>query len=149
MRGGLTGTLAVPAAGAASTDTTLRVGLTVGGASSFATPMLENVSGESTGYTVGTVSGTTFQERRFAGSALTIRLNDKNAFEVCDTETGKVLFTSAEGLEQLAIRPNSRLTWFKGYKVVRRFCLSPRLERKHHRYKLCECRGLCEGRAAV
>ena len=28
----LTGTLAVPAAGAASTDTTLRVGLTVGGA---------------------------------------------------------------------------------------------------------------------
>ena len=47
----LTGTLAVPAAGAASTDTTLRVGLTVGGASSFATPMLENVSGESTGYT--------------------------------------------------------------------------------------------------
>ncbi|MFQ9126368.1 MAG: hypothetical protein ACLR4Z_05700 [Butyricicoccaceae bacterium] len=26
----------------------------------------------------------------------------------------KVLFTSAEGLEQLAIRPNSRLTWFKG-----------------------------------
>ena len=29
----LTGTLAVPAAGAASTDTTLRVGLTVGGAS--------------------------------------------------------------------------------------------------------------------
>ena len=31
----LTGTLAVPAAGAASTDTTLRVGLTVGGASSF------------------------------------------------------------------------------------------------------------------
>ncbi|MFQ9126367.1 MAG: hypothetical protein ACLR4Z_05695 [Butyricicoccaceae bacterium] len=34
----LTGTLAVPAAGAASTDTTLRVGLTVGGASSFATP---------------------------------------------------------------------------------------------------------------
>lgn len=113
----LTGTLAVPAAGAASTDTTLRVGLTVGGASSFATPMLENVSGESTGYTVGTVSGTTFKSAAsLASSQLTIRLNDKNAFEVCDTETGKVLFTSAEGLEQLAIRPNSRLTWFKGYK---------------------------------
>ena len=113
----LTGTLAVPAAGAASTDATLRVGLTVGGASSFATPMLENVSGESTGYTVGTVSGTTFKSAAsLASSQLTIRLNDKNAFEVCDTETGKVLFTSAEGLEQLAIRPNSRLTWFKGYK---------------------------------
>ena len=113
----LTGTLAVPAAGAASTDTTLRVGLTVGGASSFATPMLENVSGESTGYTVGTVSGTTFKSAAsLASSQLTIRLNDKNAFEVCDTETGKVLFTSAAGLEQLAIRPNSRLTWFKGYK---------------------------------
>lgn len=113
----LTGTLAVPAAGAASTDTTLRVGLTVGGASSFATPMLENVSGESTGYTVGTVSGTTFKSAAsLVSSQLTIRLNDKNAFEVCDTETGKVLFTSAEGLEQLAIRPNSRLTWFKGYK---------------------------------
>ena len=113
----LTGTLAVPAAGAASTDTTLRVGLTVGGAASFATPMLENVSGESTGYTVGTVSGTTFKSAAsLASSQLTIRLNDKNAFEVCDTETGKVLFTSAEGLEQLPIRPNSRLTWFKGYK---------------------------------
>ena len=74
----LTGTLAVPAAGAASTDTTLRVGLTVGGASSFATPMLENVSGESTGYTVGTVSGTTFKSAAsLASSQLTIRLNDK------------------------------------------------------------------------
>ena len=79
--------------------------------------MLENVSGESTGYTVGTVSGTTFKSAAsLVSSQLTIRLNDKNAFEVCDTETGKVLFTSAEGLEQLAIRPNSRLTWFKGYK---------------------------------
>ena len=37
-----TGTLAVPMTGAVSTDTTLRVGLTVSGASSFATPMLEN-----------------------------------------------------------------------------------------------------------
>lgn len=113
----LTGTLAVPMTGAVSTDTTLRVGLTVSGASSFATPMLENVSGEPTGYTVGTVSGTTFKSAAtLTASQLTIRLNDKNAFEVCDTASGKVLFTSAEGLEQLAIRPNSRLTWFKGYK---------------------------------
>lgn len=113
----LTGTLAVPMTGAVSTDTTLRVGLTISGASSFATPMLENVSGEPTGYTVGTVSGTTFKSAAtLTASQLTIRLNDKNAFEVCDTASGKVLFTSAEGLQQLAIRPNSRLTWFKGYK---------------------------------
>ena len=48
---------AVPAH-AASSDTRLRVGLTISGASTFAAPQLENVSGCKTGYTVGTVSGT-------------------------------------------------------------------------------------------
>ena len=75
---------AVPAH-AASSDTRLRVGLTISGASTFAAPQLENVSGCKTGSTVGTVSGS-------------------------------VLYTSAAGADHIAIRPNSTLTWFKGYK---------------------------------
>ena len=106
---------AVPAH-AASSDTRLRVGLTISGASAFAAPQLENVSGYKTGYTVGTVSGTTFSgSRSIANSALTIKLvND--AFQVSDTDSGTVLYTSAQGADHIAIRPNSTLTWFKGYK---------------------------------
>ena len=52
---------AVPAH-AANSDTRLRVGLTISGASTFAAPQLENVSGCKTGYTVGTVSGTAFSQ---------------------------------------------------------------------------------------
>ena len=100
---------AVPAH-AASSDTRLRVGLTISGASTFAAPQLENVSGCKTGYTVGTVSGTAI-----TSSALTVKLvND--AFQVSDTDSGSVLYTSAAGADHIAIRPNSTLTWFKGYK---------------------------------
>ena len=102
---------AVPAH-AASSDTRLRVGLTISGASTFAAPQLENVSG----YTVGTVSGTAFSgSKSITSSALTVKLvND--AFQVSDTDSGSMLYTSAAGADHIAIRPNSALTWFKGYK---------------------------------
>ena len=105
----------VPAS-AVDTNVILRVGLTISGASSFADPKLENVSGEPTGYTIGQMQGTTFSGgTSISSSQLTIQLvND--AFQVSDTATGKVLYTSAQGADHLAIRPNSALTWFKGYK---------------------------------
>ena len=98
------------------TNVILRVGLTISGASSFADPKLENVSGEPTGYTLGQMQGTTFSgSTSISSSQLTIQLvND--AFQVSDTATGKVLYTSQQGADHLAIRPNSALTWFKGYK---------------------------------
>ena len=61
---------AVPAH-AASSDTRLRVGLTISGASTFAAPQLENVSGYKTGYTVGTVSGTAFSGSRLGAAMST------------------------------------------------------------------------------
>lgn len=139
---------AVPAH-AASSDTRLRVGLTISGASTFAAPQLENVSGYRTGYTVGTVSGTAFSgSKSITSSALTVKLvND--AFQVSDTDSGSVLYTSAAGADHIAIRPNSTLTVVQGLQVVRRFCVPPCIERQHHCYKLCGCGGLCEGRAAV
>ena len=104
----------VPAS-AVDTNVTLRVGLTIDGASTFADPKLENVSGEPTGYTIGTMSGTSFSGGTSVSNAqLTIRLVN-NAFQVSDTATGKILYTSAAGADHIAIRPNSNLTWFKGY----------------------------------
>ena len=110
------GVLCVVPASAVDTNVILRVGLTINGASSFADPKLENVSGEPTGYTIGQMQGTTFSgSTSISSSQLTIQLvND--AFQVSDTATGKVLYTSAQGADHLAIRPNSALTWFKGYK---------------------------------
>ncbi len=110
------GVLCVVPASAVDTNVILRVGLTISGASSFADPKLENVSGEPTGYTIGQMQGTTFSGgTSISSSQLTIQLvND--AFQVSDTATGKVLYTSAQGADHLAIRPNSALTWFKGYK---------------------------------
>ncbi len=77
---------------------------------------LRTVSGCKTGYTVGTVSGTAFSgSKSITSSALTVKLvND--AFQVSDTDSGSVLYTSAAGADHIAIRPNSTLTWFKGYK---------------------------------
>lgn len=110
------GGLCVVPASAVDTNVILRVGLTISGASSFADPKLENVSGEPTGYTLGQMQGTTFSgSTSISSSQLTIQLvND--AFQVSDTATGKVLYTSQQGADHLAIRPNSALTWFKGYK---------------------------------
>lgn len=110
------GVICVVPASAVDTNVTLRVGLTISGASSFADPKLENVSGEPTGYTIGQMQDTTFSgNTSISSSQLTIQLvND--AFQVSDTATGKVLYTSAQGADHLAIRPNSALTWFKGYK---------------------------------
>lgn len=97
------------------TDVTLRVGLTIGGANTFADPKLENVSGEPTGYTIGTMNGTSFSGgTSVSASQLTIKLVS-GAFQVTDTATGKVLYTSAVGADHIAIHPNSDLTWFKGY----------------------------------
>ena len=112
----LVGCIGTMPAFAADSNTRLRVGLTISGASTFAAPQLENASGYSTGYTVGTVSGTAFSgSTAITSSALTIKLvND--AFQVSDTNSGTVLYTSAAGADHIAIRPNSTLTWFKGYK---------------------------------
>ena len=104
----------VPAS-AVDTSVTLRVGLTISGANTFADPKLENVAGQPTGYTIGTMDGTTFSGgTAISGTQLTIRLVN-NAFQVSDTATGAVLYTSAPGADHIAIRPNSELTWFKGY----------------------------------
>lgn len=114
----LVGCLSVAPASAVDTvdtDVTLRVGLTIGGANTFADPKLENVSGEPTGYTIGTMNGTSFSGgTSVSASQLTIKLVS-GAFQVTDTATGKVLYTSAVGADHIAIRPNSDLTWFKGY----------------------------------
>lgn len=109
------GLCTVPAS-AVDTNVILRVGLTISGVSSFADPKLENVSGEATGYIIGQMQGTTFSgNTSISSSQVTIQLvND--AFQVSDTATGKVLYTSQQGEDHLAIRPNSALTWFKGYK---------------------------------
>ncbi len=110
------GILCVQPASAVDTNVTLRVGLTVSGQSSFADPKLENVSGEATGYSIGQMQGTTFTgSTTVSASQLTIQLVN-NAFQVSDTATGKVLYTSEQGADHLAIHPNSTLTWFKGYK---------------------------------
>lgn len=114
----LVGCLSVAPASAVDTvdtDVTLRVGLTIGGANTFADPKLENVSGEPTGYTIGTMNGTSFSGgTSVSASQLTIKLVS-GAFQVTDTATGKVLYTSAVGADHIAIHPNSDLTWFKGY----------------------------------
>lgn len=114
----LVGCLSVSPASAVDTvdtDVTLRVGLTIGGANTFADPKLENVSGEPTGYTIGTMNGTSFSGgTSVSASQLTIKLVS-GAFQVTDTATGKVLYTSAVGADHIAIHPNSDLTWFKGY----------------------------------
>ena len=114
----LVGCLSVSPASAVDTvdtDVTLRVGLTIGGANTFADPKLENVSGEPTGYTIGTMNGTSFSGgTSVSASQLTIKLVS-GAFQVTDTATGKVLYTSAAGADHIAIHPNSDLTWFKGY----------------------------------
>ena len=107
--------LGVMPALAVDTNVTLRVGLTISGQSSFADPKLENAEG-ATGYTIGTMNGTAFSgSKSISNTQLTIRLVE-DAFQVSDTATGTVLYTSAAGADHLAIRPNSDLTWFKGYK---------------------------------
>ena len=106
--------LGVMPASAVDTNVTLRVGLTISGQSSFADPKLENAEG-ATGYTIGTMNGTSFSgSKSISNTQLTIRLVE-DAFQVSDTATGTVLYTSAAGADHLAIRPNSDLTWFKGY----------------------------------
>ena len=109
------GLCSIPAS-AVDTNIILRVALTISGASSFADPKLENVSGYSTGYTIGTMNGTTFSgSKTVSASQLTIKLVG-DAFQVSDTASGTVLYTSAAGADHIAIHPNSTLTWFKGYK---------------------------------
>lgn len=118
---------AVPAH-AASSDTRLRVGLTISGASTFAAPQLENVSGCKTGYTVGTVSGTAFSgSKSITSSALTVKLvND--AFQVSDTDSGSVLYTSGSGCRSYRHSSEQHADVVQGLQVVRRFCVPPCIE---------------------
>lgn len=110
----------VPAS-ALDTDIVLRVGLSIKDnktgkmLSSFTDPKLENAAGEKTGYSIGTMNGTAFSgATQISSTQITIQLVN-NAFQVSDTGTGKVLYTSEAGADHLAIHPNSTLTWFKGY----------------------------------
>lgn len=90
-------------------------------ASSFPEPMLENVEGEPTGFQVGAIIKTADGEETFSSilelpqSKITLHLVD-DAFQVCDGDSGDILYTSDYNMEHLTIRPNSSLTWFKGYK---------------------------------
>lgn len=112
----LVGGLSIAPASAVDVNKTLRVRLTIDSASTFADPKLENVSGYDGGYTFGTMDGTTFQsDKSVSNTQLTVKLVG-NAFQVSDTTSGTVLYTTKAGAEHLAIRPNSKLTWFKGYK---------------------------------
>jgi len=100
---------------ALAADRILRVALTVQGSDTFTDPRLENVAGEPTGYSIGAMSGTTFYgNTKVDDSKLTIRLIN-NSFVVSETDSGKVLYTSAPGADYLAISPNSKLTWFRGF----------------------------------
>ncbi len=108
-------TLGMYAGPAFASERVLRVALTVQGVDSFEEPRLENVSGEPTGYTVGAMSGTAFYgDTKISDTQLSISLVD-NAFQISNTETGDVLYTSGKGVDYLAIKPNSSLTWFKGF----------------------------------
>lgn len=108
---------------AAAAEKTLRVALSapVGNTivSTFSEPMLENAMG-STGYQIGAMvtsaSGTHFAIlTEIPNTQLTIRVVD-DCFQICDSVSGDILYTSENGVDHLAIHPNSSLTWFKGYK---------------------------------
>lgn len=109
----LAGGLSVRPAAAIDTDITLKVGLFY---ESTALPeaKLENV--DTTGYRFGTYDGDNFVSDKAADNTqLTVKIvND--AFQVTDTASGTVLYTSKAGADHLAISPNSTLTWCKGYK---------------------------------
>ncbi|WNX86556.1 SpoIID/LytB domain-containing protein [Agathobaculum sp. NTUH-O15-33] len=103
---------AVPAS-AVDTDITLRVGLFY---ESTALPeaKLENV--DTAGYTAGKYDGMTFvPDKTISNKELTVKIIS-DVFTVTDTISGETLYTSAAGADNLAIRPNSELTWCKGYK---------------------------------
>jgi len=103
------------AAAALDTDITLRVGLYYG-SNALAEAKLENAEGYATGYTVGTMDGTTFQpETELTQTQLTMMVNGTGAIAVYDTVSGDTLYTAPVGAE-LAIRPHSAETWCKGYK---------------------------------
>lgn len=105
----------LPTASALNTDITLRVGLYYG-SSALGEAKLENVGGYATGYTVGTMDGTTFQpETELTPTQLTMMVNSTGAIAVYDTVSGDTLYTAPVGTE-LAIRPHSAETWCKGYK---------------------------------
>ena len=79
--------LCIAPASAVDTSVTLRVGLTISGASTFANPQLENVSGEPTGYAIGTMDGTDFKsDASVSASQLTITLS---AWAVLSASPGK------------------------------------------------------------
>ena len=127
---------AVPAH-AASSDTRLRVGLTISGASTFAAPQHENVSGYRTGYTVGIVSGAPFSGK----SSDHEQCADYQAGERCLSgqryrqRLGAVYVRS--GCRPYRHSSNSTLTWFKGLQVVQRFWYRRASNGSITVYKLC------------
>lgn len=117
----LVGCLCVVPASAADTDKTLRVGLYYG-STALDEAKLENVDGYAGGYTFGTFSGTIFSSssQSTGSTQLTMKVAS-GAIQVSDTATGSILYTAPAGTD-LAIRPNSTLTWFKGFKWHGDFC---------------------------
>ena len=111
----LTGCLCTAPAFAADVDTdqTLRIGLYYD-STALTEAKLENV--DVAGYSIGYYNGMTFTPvQSVSQSQLTIKIVN-NAFEVSDTSTGAVLYASKAEADNLAIRPNSELTWCKGFK---------------------------------
>lgn len=108
--------IGVAPAQAIDTNITLRVGLTINQASTFTDPKLENAAGEPTGYTFGTMDGTRFVSAgtTVTNTQLTMQVVN-GAIQVRDTPRDTVLYTAPAGAD-LAIRPNSAQTWFKGYR---------------------------------
>lgn len=116
----LVGCLCIVPATAIDTGKTLRVGLYYG-STALDEAKLENADGYTAGYTFGTLSGTTFSGgQSTASTQLTMKVVS-GAIQVSDTATGSTLYTAPAGSD-LAIRPNSTLTWFKGYKWYGDFC---------------------------
>lgn len=100
-------TLSTPKARAHSVKS-VRIGLYYG-SNALVSANLQNV--DTTGYQLGHYSGANFvSEKVISSNKITVSPSG-SSFRVTDTETGSVLFTGSS--DHLAIRPNSRLTWFK------------------------------------
>lgn len=108
-------TICVAPAGAATIDTSriLRVGLFYNN-SALPEAKLENV--DTAGYTLGYYSDMSFVPvEKISQSQLTITQSG-DVFQVADTANGTVLYKTNAAADNLAIHPNSELTWCKGFK---------------------------------
>lgn len=100
-------------ADAVDTDITLRVGLYYD-STALSKAQLENADG--TGYTLGYYDDMTFVSLdSVSNTAITMQVVS-GSIQVSDSDSGTVLYTAPSSYDNLAIRPNGTLTWFKGYK---------------------------------